>query len=114
MNGRLRALLAARAQAGDLVTYGEAARELGLRPPNTIQQVAAALDALMAEDAAAGAPILAALVVGKRRDGLPAPGFFQAARRHLGYTGPDAGPDARACHDRLLARVRAHWGGGGA
>jgi hypothetical protein len=44
-------------------------------PPHSIHQVTEALERLMEEDAAADRPFIAALVISKTRDGLPAPGF---------------------------------------
>ncbi len=41
------------------VTYLEAAKALGLRPPNTIRQVTEALEHLMTEDAATDRPFIA-------------------------------------------------------
>ncbi len=40
------------------VTYLEAAKALGLRPPNTIRQVTEALEHLMTEDAATDRPFI--------------------------------------------------------
>jgi hypothetical protein len=68
---RLRAVAA----AGGTVGYGELARDLGVR----VAEVTAALEALMAEDAAAGRPLLAAVCEGRLSQGLPAPGFFMTA-----------------------------------
>ncbi|WP_170971970.1 hypothetical protein [Rhodobacter sp. SY28-1] len=73
---RLDQRLAALAAAGETVTYGELARELGLR----MADLTAQLEALMEEDAAQGRPFRAALL--RQRispDHLPAPGFFQKA-----------------------------------
>jgi hypothetical protein len=63
------------------------------------------LEALMAEDAAAGRPFRAALCEGKLRGGLPAPGFFEAAQRLGRFSGPFDGPEAEAfvaCERRAL------------
>jgi hypothetical protein len=59
----------------------------------------------MAEDAAAGRPLLAALVISRTRDGLPAPGFFARARALGRYDGSERGPDAAAFHAAELAAV---------
>ncbi len=68
--------LAALAAAGETVTYGGLARELGLR----VAELSAALEALMDEDAAAGRPFRAALCAQRHSpQGLPAPGFFLKA-----------------------------------
>ena len=68
--------LAALAAAGETITYGALARELGLR----MSDLTAQLEALMEEDAAQGAPFRAALLRQRLSpDHLPAPGFFQKA-----------------------------------
>ena len=61
------------------MTYQQLAEALGLRPPRTIQRVAQALETLMREDAEQGRPFIAALVVSRRGEGLPAQGFFDLA-----------------------------------
>ena len=76
---RLRAHLQAVATQRLPITYQEAAKGLLLAPPNTIHQVTRALEQLMAEDAAAGCPFIATMVISKAR-GLPAPGFRRAFR----------------------------------
>lgn len=91
------------------ITYQTLARALDLRPPNTIHQVTAALEFLMEEDAAAGRPLIAALVVSKAQGGLPAPGFFNAAQR-LGRFGGDAsGPEAPAFYAAEFDAAVAFW-----
>jgi hypothetical protein len=72
----LEAKLAALAAAGDTISYGDLARELGLR----MAELTAALESLMEEDAARGKPFRAALLRQRLSpDQLPAPGFFQKA-----------------------------------
>lgn len=73
---RLEARLAALAAAGETITYGALAQELGLR----MGELTAELEALMEKDAAAGKPFRAALLRQRLSpDHLPAPGFFQKA-----------------------------------
>lgn len=68
--------LAALAAAGETISYGDLARELGLR----MADLTAQLEALMEEDAAKGAPFRAVLLRQRLSpDNLPAPGFFQKA-----------------------------------
>ena len=67
------------------MTYGALARDLGCR----VADLAAALERLMEEDAAAGAPQRAALLEGRLSGGLPAQGFFQKLAE-LGITPADA------------------------
>jgi len=61
------------------MTYQQVAGALGLEPPRTIQQVALALEETMREDAEAERPLIAALVVSRQGQGLPARGFFDLA-----------------------------------
>nr|WP_295711487.1 hypothetical protein [uncultured Halomonas sp.] len=61
------------------MTYQQVATELGLTPPRTIGQVTQALEQLMREDAAQQTPFIAALVVSRRGEALPAAGFFELA-----------------------------------
>jgi hypothetical protein len=77
--------LAAVAAAGETITYGDLARELGLR----MGELTSCLETLMEEDAALGAPFRAALLRQRlSADHLPAPGFFQKATA-LGVNVPD-------------------------
>lgn len=108
---RLRALLAAQARDGMPISYRQAADRLGLAPPGVIGRIGAALEVLMAEDAARGRPLLAAICVSRTGSGLPARGFFdKAAALGLFAGGPD-GPEARAFHARELARLLAAYRG---
>ena len=52
-------------------SYREAAKGLLLLPPNTIHQVTEALEQIMAEDAAAARPFIAAMVISKWRRQRP-------------------------------------------
>ena len=106
---RLRAHLQALATLRLPITYLEAAKGLLLSPPNTIHQVTQALEQIMAEDAAADRPFIAAMVISKARGGLPAPGFFDCAAR-LGRFGGDATClDAWAFHAAELHAAVAFW-----
>ena len=91
------------------ITYQTLARALDLRPPNTIHQVTAALEFLMEEDAAAGRPLIAALVVSKARGGLPAPGFFNAAQRLGRFGGDPSGPEATAFYAAEFHAAVPFW-----
>lgn len=66
--------LAAVAAAGQTITYGQLARDLGLR----VAQLTAALESLMEADVAQGRPFRAALLNARGTD-LPARGFFDKA-----------------------------------
>lgn len=61
------------------MTYQQVASKLGLAPPRTIAQVTQALEQLMRADAAQHQPFIAALVVSRRGEPLPAAGFFELA-----------------------------------
>ncbi len=77
---RLETRLAALAAAGQTVTYGALARDLGLR----MGELTAALEALMEEDAGRNAPLRAAVCEGRMAGGMPAKGFFDKAAE-LGF-----------------------------
>jgi hypothetical protein len=102
---RLRALLSARTASEPLWTYRDAAHALGLKPPHTIHRVILALEHTMREDAAAGRPFIAARVISRARDGLPAPGFFVLAQALGRHDGDEAGARARAFHAAELAAL---------
>jgi hypothetical protein len=108
---RLKACLQRRATQGGLpISYQQAATALQLVPPHTIHRITNALEQLMAEDVAAGRPLIAALVVSKWRDGLPAPGFFECAAQLGRFAGAASGPEARAFHALELKAALAWWG----
>jgi hypothetical protein len=99
------------AAAGQTITYGGLARLLELSPPNTIRQITVGLERLMEEDAEAGRPFIAALVVSKARGGLPAMGFFDCARRLGRFAGDPNGVEARSFHAAELNAALKFWGG---
>ena len=92
------------------ITCAELAQTLQLAPANTIHQVALALETLMEEDAAAGHPLISALVISRARGGLPAPGFFDCARRVVGYAGTEQGTDAHLFHAEAFEAAVRFWG----
>lgn len=92
---------------GVTVTYHQAARGIGLTPPHVIHSVSQLLEALMEEDAAEGHPFIAALVVSRARDGLPALGFFETAARLGRFRGDPFGADGVAFHAAELALATA-------
>ena len=97
--------------AGIPITYQELAKALQILPPHSIHRVTDALERLMEEDAAADRPFIAALVISKARGGLPAPGFFDCARRLGRFAGDPDGQDAWPFHAAELNAVFARWGG---
>jgi hypothetical protein len=106
---RIRAHLQVLASKRLPITYREVAEEHLLLPPNTIHQVTEALEQIMAEDAAADRPFIAAMVISKWRDGLPAPGFFDCAARLGRFVGDATGPDSRVFHAAEFSAALALW-----
>jgi hypothetical protein len=111
MNAEQRAALRAHlervASGGGTITYQALAQALLLEPPNTIQQLARALEDLMYEDGQAQRPFIAALVVSRRPPHLPRLGFFECAAALGRFRDEEA---ARAeFHARELRRVHEQW-----
>lgn len=104
---RLRANLRMVAALGATITYHDAARGIGLTPPYVIHSVATLLEELMDEDAAEGHPFIAAMVTSRIRDGVPAPGFFEAAARLGRFRGDPWSAEAMAWHAAELALAHA-------
>ena len=95
------------------ITYRELAEALQISPPHSIHRATEVLERLMEEDAAADRPFIAALVISKARGGLPAPGFFDCARRLGRFAGDPDGQDAWSFHAAELNAVFARWDGSG-
>lgn len=91
------------------ITYQALAKALSLSPPNTIHQLAVALECLIEEDAAAARPLIAALVVSKARGGLPATGFFDCARRAGRFDGDPSGPEGSAFYAAEFKKAVEFW-----
>jgi hypothetical protein len=108
---QLRAHLQALAVQRLPTIYRDVAKAMQLSPPHTIHQVTNSLEKLMAEDAAADRPFIAAMVVSKWRSGLPAPGFFDCAARLGRFAGDAAGPEARVFHAGEFNALVALWAG---
>ena len=107
---RLRKYLQEIARQAAPITYQDLTKALQLPPPRTIHRLTEALERLMAEDAVAGRPFIAALVISRARGGLPAPGFFDCAAR-LGLSRVDpTGPEARAFHAKEFNAAVTFWG----
>jgi len=107
--GRLREHLQTLAALRVAISYRGLAKAMLLSPPQTIHQLTEALEQLMAEDAAADCPFIAALVVSKWRSGMPAPGFFDCAAQLGRFSGDATGPDARAFHAAEFNASVALW-----
>lgn len=93
------------------ITYQALAKAMDLSPPNTIHQITVVLECLIEEDAAADRPLLASFVVSKARGGLPAPGFFECARRVGRFQGDLSGPEASSFYTAEFANAVDFWGG---
>lgn len=107
---RVRQHLKELARRRETIIYRDLAKELEVQPPNTIHQVADALEVLMREDQATGAPFLAAMVVSKVRNGLPAPAFFYVARMLGRFKGSDTVSDSQTYHAGELESSWDYWG----
>jgi hypothetical protein len=107
----MRAFLENVAKRRTPLPYQELAKALQILPPHSIHQVTEALERLMEEDAAADRPFIAALAISRARGGLPAPGFFDCARRLGRFAGDPDGEDARTFHAAELHAVFVLWGG---
>ncbi len=91
------------------ITYQLLAKALELSPPNTIKQLTMALERLIEEDATAGRPLIAALVISKARGGLPAPGFFECAKRVGRFHGDPLGEEASIFYATEFDRAVGFW-----
>ena len=110
LSERMRAYLTEIARRRGTIRYRDFAKVLDVQPPHTIRQVTDALELLMREDYVDEAPFLAALVVSKVRNGLPAPPFFSLARALGRYTGSDTSPESLTYHTCELKRAWDRWG----
>jgi hypothetical protein len=93
------------------ISYQELAKALQILPSHSSHQVTEALERLMEEDAAADRPLIGALAISKARGGLPAPGFFECARRLGRFAGDPDGQDAWSFHAAELNAVFVRWAG---
>lgn len=91
------------------ITYQARAKALALAPPNTIHQLTVALEYLIKEDATAGQPLIAALVISKARGGLPAQGFFDCARSVGCFDGDPSGPEIATFYAAEFDRAVEFW-----
>ncbi|WP_196157783.1 hypothetical protein [Reinekea sp. G2M2-21] len=101
----LRRILISRAANRQTIDYKTLADELGFTPPNTIQKTTILLEACQEDDALLNQPQLAAVVVQKRGEPYPRPGFFQQLKRLGVYAGSDSGSQAQMWHQNELEKV---------
>lgn len=109
---RLREILNEAASRGETITYRELAESLNLKPPGVIRRVAAVLEQTMEEDAEAGRPFAATMVV-SQTEGLPRRGYFQRAVQLGRFQGHPEGPEARAFFQEELRAALSYWGSQG-
>jgi hypothetical protein len=98
MKNDLTARLALLAAQQTTLGYGALARELGWR----MGDLTAALEALMAEDAAAGQPLRAVLVTARLTPGMPAAGFFLKAQELGVFDGADPAAFVQGQREKLF------------
>ncbi|HKD43849.1 MAG TPA: hypothetical protein VKB87_26435 [Myxococcaceae bacterium] len=110
-HARVRAFLENVAKRQTPITYQELTKALRILPPHSIHRVTEALQHLMAEDAAADRPFIAALAISRAPGGLPAPGLFDCARCLGRLAGDPEAQDAWSFHTAELSVVFARWGG---
>jgi hypothetical protein len=107
---RLVAALDDLAAEGRCTTYGVLAAQIGLEGGGRISRLTGMLETLMVEDARKGQPLRASVVLGRASGGLPARGYFMAARALGLYDGQDTGPAAVGFHASQLQAVFAAAG----
>lgn len=90
------------------LTYLELADQVAMPGPQRIHRTTRLLEKLTRRDAMAGRPIRAALAVSRGVSGLPAPGFFDYAKR----LGLHDGRDPEGFHRFLLQQAFADDGAG--
>lgn len=106
---RVRIYLSQIAGSETPITYQSLAKAVGISPPNTIHQLTLALECLIEQDVAAARPLIATLVVSKARRGLPAPGFFDCARRFGRFNGDLSGPESSTFYTQEFNRAVEFW-----
>jgi hypothetical protein len=105
---RVRALLIASARAGDAISYSGLLAELGHRFTRPkMRAVCKTLD-IIDQQAAAGEPELAVLVV-RESDRLPGQGWWVAAAATRNYQGAWTGPEAEAFVRAIQQRAFDYW-----
>jgi len=105
----LRQLLIGCAQQRSTLDYKGLTAQLGFRPPNSIAQSTALLEACQEDDALLGLPQLVAVVIQKTGASCPRPGFFQKLTQLGVYQGQDSGAAAQMWHQNELERVYRHY-----
>jgi hypothetical protein len=89
-------------QTQQCLTYAALAEAARIPAPHRIHKLTGWLETIITHDHHAGIPLRAAAVISRRRNGLPAPGFFDQCRSLGLYNGPSRGEAAAAFHQQLL------------
>ena len=89
---------------GHLITYAELADAARIPAPHRINKLTQWLETLLEDDYRGARPLRAAWVVSRRREQLPAPGFFIKCLDLGIYDGAPKGQQAADFHRRLLAQ----------
>jgi hypothetical protein len=92
-------------QTQQCLTYAALAEAARIPAPHRIHKLTGWLEAVITRDHHAGKPLRAAAVISRRRNGLPAPGFFDRCRDLGLYDGPSRGEAAAAFHQQLLGEL---------
>ncbi|AHC73533.1 hypothetical protein P856_306 [Candidatus Endolissoclinum faulkneri L5] len=93
------------ARSKSIITYADLARSAKVAGPCFIHKTCTALELIMEQDVARNRPLLAAIVISKTRNKLPAPGFFRQLTKLGVYCGPEQGKEAAIFHACELKKV---------
>ena len=94
------------------VTYRDLAILAEIPSPHSINRLTRLLEELVQEDADAGRPLLASLVISRSPERIPGRGFFCLIHKLGLYEGPDEGPKAHEYHRDEVEMAWAYWGEG--
>ena len=97
--------LASARRANQTITYAELADAATIPNPHRIHKLTEWLENGMRKDHAAGEPLRAALVISRKRGGLPAPGFFQLCGELGLYQGAVSGQHAVQFHKTAITKI---------
>ncbi len=108
----VRAALIGLARCNCTVTYRDLAILAQIPSPHSINRLTRLLEDLVREDADAGRPLLASLVISRSAERIPARGFYCLVEELGLYDGPDRGQQARDYHREEVEMAWAYWGDG--
>ena len=90
-----------------LISYAELADTAQVPPPHRIHKLTMWLEILIDNDHQSTKPLRAAWVISRKREQIPAPGFFVKCHEIGLYDGPIKGARAKAFHRKLLSQHHA-------